>query len=48
LRIQPPIAVVADDAVDHHQDAKRIGVIDEAAQRLVPGQDFLALLKIEP
>ena len=48
LRIEPPIAVVADDAVDHHKDAKRIGAIDEAAQRLVPARDFLALLEIEP
>ena len=45
---RPPIAVVADDAVDHHQDAKRIGVIDEAAKRLASGRDFLAPFKIEP
>src|SRR6516162_10407358 len=48
LWIEPPIAVVPDDAIDHHQDAKRIGVIDETAQRLVPGRDFLTLLEIEP
>src|SRR6516162_4330171 len=41
-------AVVADNAVDHHQDAKGISLIDATAQRLLPARDLPAFLHVEP
>src|SRR6516165_376100 len=46
--IEPAVAVVADNAVDHYQDAKGISLIDATAQRLLPTRDFPALLQLEP
>jgi hypothetical protein len=47
LGIELALVVAADDATDHYQDAQRIGLFDEAAQRVGPGAELAALLEIK-